>query len=325
MASLLSFRDGIKNFCSKYDKIVVPVIRFVLALLMFWSIVHITGGHNETASSGLIIFLLSVVCAFVPDGLGYVFGGVIAFMNYFSASKEIGISFIIIFIVMYCLYIRFFPKTTWIMMYAPLFFVLKLQYLLPVLAGMIVGPTAIVPMAFGALFYYFSLDASDYLKELEKSTDPENMLESYKYIFQHLIDNKNLLLTVAVFAVVLVIVYVIYRMSVEYSWYAAIIVGGLFEIILFLIGNVVLEASISVGQILLGSVCAVIIGVIVQFFKTVVDYSRVENTQFEDDEYYYYVKAVPKIVMAKQQKSVRKINASSQDSMEDDTISGVTR
>ena len=121
------------------------------------------------------------------------------------------------------------------------------------------------------------------------------------------------------------IVYVIYRMSVEYSWYAAIIVGGLFEIILFLIGNVVLEASISVGQILLGSVCAVIIGVIVQFFKTVVDYSRVENTQFEDDEYYYYVKAVPKIAMAKQQKSVRKINASSQDSMEDDTISGVTR
>ena len=169
------------------------------------------------------------------------------------------------------------------------------------------------------------MDAADYLKELEKSTDPENMLESYKYIFQHLIDNKNLLLTVAVFAVVLVIVYVIYRMSVEYSWYAAIIVGGLFEIILFLIGNVVLEASISVGQILLGSVCAVIIGVIVQFFKTVVDYSRVENTQFEDDEYYYYVKAVPKIVMAKQQKSVRKINASSQDSMEDDTISGVTR
>ena len=64
---------------------------------------------------------------------------------------------------------------------------------------------------------------------------------------------------------------------------------------------------------------------IVQFFKTVVDYSRVENTQFEDDEYYYYVKAVPKIVIAKQQKSVRKINASSQDSMEDDTISGVTR
>lgn len=132
------------------------------------------------------------------------------------------------------------------------------------------------------------------------------MLESYKYIFQHLIDNKDLLLTIVVFAVVLIITHVIYRLSVEYSWYAAIIVGGLFEIILFLIGNVVLNASISIGEILLGSICAVIIAVVAQFFKTVVDYSRVENTQFEDEEYYYYVKAVPKIVMTKQQKNVKR-------------------
>lgn len=49
-----------------------------------------------------------------------------------------------------------------------------------------------------------------------------------------------------------------------------------------------------------------IIAVVAQFFKTVVDYSRVENTQFEDEEYYYYVKAVPKIVMTKQQKNVKR-------------------
>ena len=29
-----------------------------------------------------------------------------------------------------------------------------------------------------------------------------------------------------------------------------------------------------------------------------VDYSRTERVQFEDDEYYYYVKAVPKVVVA---------------------------
>lgn len=151
------------------------------------------------------------------------------------------------------------------------------------------------------------------------------MLESYKYIFQHLIDNKDLLLTIVVFAVVLIITHVIYRLSVEYSWYAAIIVGGLFEIILFLVGNVVLNASISIGEILLGSICAVIIAVVAQFFKTVVDYSRVENTQFEDEEYYYYVKAVPKIVMTKQQKNVKKINTVSQNIADEDSVSGVTR
>ena len=31
---------------------------------------------------------------------------------------------------------------------------------------------------------------------------------------------------------------------------------------------------------------------LVQFFCFMVDYTRIENVQFEDDDYYYYVKAV---------------------------------
>ena len=39
-----------------------------------------------------------------------------------------------------------------------------------------------------------------------------------------------------------------------------------------------------------------------------VDYNRTEIVQFEDDEYYYYVKAVPKNVVAAADKKVKKIN-----------------
>ena len=39
-----------------------------------------------------------------------------------------------------------------------------------------------------------------------------------------------------------------------------------------------------------------------------VDYSRTQRMQFEDDEYYYYVKAVPKIVVSAPEKTVKKIN-----------------
>ena len=35
------------------------------------------------------------------------------------------------------------------------------------------------------------------------------------------------------------------------------------------------------------------------------DYARTENVQFEDDEYYYYVKAVPKKMIAKEEKVVK--------------------
>ena len=43
-----------------------------------------------------------------------------------------------------------------------------------------------------------------------------------------------------------------------------------------------------------------------QFFS--VDYARCENLQYEDDEYYYYVKAVPKLSVATPEKTVKRIS-----------------
>ena len=45
-----------------------------------------------------------------------------------------------------------------------------------------------------------------------------------------------------------------------------------------------------------------------EFMIFSVDYSRTQRMQFEDDEYYYYVKAVPKIVVSAPEKTVKKIN-----------------
>ena len=39
-----------------------------------------------------------------------------------------------------------------------------------------------------------------------------------------------------------------------------------------------------------------------------VDYARSERLQFEDDEYYYYVKAIPKVAVTTPEKTVKKIN-----------------
>ena len=51
-----------------------------------------------------------------------------------------------------------------------------------------------------------------------------------------------------------------------------------------------------------------VIAMAVEFFVFSVDYSRTEYAQFEDDEYYYYVKAVPKMSIAVSDKQVKRIN-----------------
>ena len=41
---------------------------------------------------------------------------------------------------------------------------------------------------------------------------------------------------------------------------------------------------------------------IVQMCKSVIDYSHKESVQFEDDDYYYYVKAIPKVENAQKKR-----------------------
>ncbi len=323
MASLLTIRDEIKNFCSKYNKFISPVVKFILAIVMFWSISHLTG-YNATLSRFVVIFALAAIGAFMSEGITLALGGMYACAQMVSANMELAIVFVLLFIIMYCVYIRFFPKTTWLIMFMPFFFIIKFQYFMPILAAMLVGAAGVIPAAFGCVFYYFLKYAADYTNLIRESTD-EEIVEGYKYIFQCLVDNKTLILTVIVFAAVIVIGNIIYRLSFDFSWYAAIVSGGILEIVLFLVGNFAVDADVSIGGALIGSILALLVAVVVQFFKGVVDYSRVENTQFEDDEYYYYVKAVPKVVMGKQKKTVRTISSGNNNSNGDDSVNGATR
>ena len=69
-----------------------------------------------------------------------------------------------------------------------------------------------------------------------------------------------------------------------------------------------MEVRISVIGLVLGTAVSLLIAMIVEFFVFSVDYSRTEYAQFEDDEYYYYVKAVPKMSISIPDKKVKKIN-----------------
>lgn len=72
------------------------------------------------------------------------------------------------------------------------------------------------------------------------------------------------------------------------------------------------DTNMSVGVALLGSLLALLVGKVIEFFRFSIDYSRIENVQFEDDEYYYYVKAIPKMTVAASEKTVKRINVQKQ-------------
>ena len=76
---------------------------------------------------------------------------------------------------------------------------------------------------------------------------------------------------------------------------------------MILVGDLIYDADFSIPGVLLGSIGGVFVAFVVQFFRFNLDYSRTEKVQFEDDEYYYYVKAVPKMAVSTPEKKVKKI------------------
>ena len=119
-----------------------------------------------------------------------------------------------------------------------------------------------------------------------------------------------MILTIAAFAATIIVVYFVRRLSIDYAWTIAIIAGALTDVMILLLGDLVFDTNVSILGLIIGTVFSVLIAKIVEFFAFHVDYSRTEKVQFEDDEYYYYVKAVPKITVATPSRTVKKINTS---------------
>ena len=308
MTGLLEIKQHLKVFYSRYDIYLIPAMKFLLA---FFAFLFINGqiGFMERAASPAVTLLLALLCSFLPVNMIAVFGGILVCAHAFALSLETLAVVAGVLFVMYAVYFRVAPGHGYILVLTPMAFFLKIPHVMPLVLGLLGGPVCAVPLACGTVCYYLMY----YMKNNEKllsSSEAEKMSERLMYLVENVLNNKNMLLTILVFAVTLTIVYAIRRLSMDYSWYVAICAGAVINVVLFLIGGLLLKASVSIGGVVLGTLAGILIALLVEFFVRSVDYSRTEYTQFEDDEYYYYVKAVPKMSIALADKKVKRINSS---------------
>ena len=131
----------------------------------------------------------------------------------------------------------------------------------------------------------------------------------FNQAFQMICSNKEMYLVIAVFAIVMVIVNMICSQEFHYVYETAIVAGVIVNILLILVLSFPFNIQVHVVYLLVQSVICGMLAWLIQFFQLVLNYSAVEYLQFEDDEYYYYVKAVPKMNIAVGEKRVKRFNA----------------
>lgn len=306
MTTLLVAKQYIRSFINKYEVYLKPLMKLILAIT---SLMMINGkiGYMHRLDDISIVLIVALMCSFMPMNFIIFIAAVFTVLHMYALSLECAAVALVLFLVMFLLYFRFSPKDTLVVLLTPICFALKIPYAIPLTMGLIGTPASAISVGCGVVVSYLISYIADSATALS-GMDTEDVATKFRFIVDGLLDNKEMLLTIFAFAVTIVIVYLIKRMSVNYSWTIAMIAGAIADVMILLIGDLIFDTNVSIVGIIIGTVFSILIAKIVEFFAFHVDYSRVEKVQFEDDEYYYYVKAVPKITVATPSKTVKRIN-----------------
>ena len=302
ITSLLEFRGMARRFFQKYQLIIEPVFRFVISYLAFHTINNALA-YNTKVANPVIELGMAAVGAFLPPVVLILLCAMLAILQVYSASPILAALAVVIFAVLYCFIARFAGKYGYAVVAVPILFVFKMPYLVPLLLGMIATPMAIFPTVSGVIVYFvFKVIQEAAIRQDISSLDAT--LALYIDVVNSLFKHKEMFITVAIFAAVILIMWLVRRLRFEFVFEITIVLGALINILGFLLANLQLDINVGTGDMILGTIYSMLIVFVAQFFRVVLDYTSVEHVQFEDDDYYYYVKAVPKIDVSMLQKNV---------------------
>ena len=293
MVRILEFRERLRKLYSKTDRYLFAAGKFLVALIGQLEIFYLLAPEQNGIGLLLIQIGLSLVCAWFPaELLTVVYGGTVLYtLSGLNAEAFLGAGLLLLVMILILWTIH--PGHMWLMALAFLTGLWRIPQLVILFAAMWYTPFALLPMAAGMILckYVHYVATNLYLYQ-------ENAF-SLKLLLQILeggLGNMQIYVGILMAALAFLVVYLLRRKEFHHSRPISVFTGGMVYLLLQLMQQLVQEGrSFSLGTDLWVTIGCTMIGVIVVVFGYAGDYSRVEYAQFEDDDYYYYVKAVPKI------------------------------
>lgn len=307
MTSLLVAKQYLRKFYGKYEAYLLPLLKFLLAFLC---LLLINGrlGFTEKLKNPAVVLVMALMCSFMPQNFIIIVAAGFILLHLYSISLECAAVALAFFLIMFLLYFRFSPKDSLAVLLTPVCFWLKVPYVVPISMGLLGTPSSAVSTACGVTTFFLI----DYVSENATTLggmEAEETTARFRYLIDGILNNRAMLVTIAAFAVTILLVYFIRRLSIDHSWTIAIVSGALVNVMILLVGDLMFDTNVSIAGVIVGTAVSALLVKVLQFFVFNVDYSRTEKVQFEDDEYYYYVKAVPKVTVAAPERTVKKINS----------------
>lgn len=304
----ITVKNALESVYKRFPRLAGYAGKLIFALCCLF-LLRANCGYNELISNTWVMLVIGIFCAFAPAKILVLILVFYALVQFFTLSSGVGVICALILMAAYLIYFRFGPSYIYLMLLIPVLSMARLPLLIPLILAVTGSFDMLAVIIFGDLIYYMiryvNLNAA-VISGMTDQSEYAKMTLAAKGIFT----NVEFLYTAVIFIVVFLLIHYMKRININQANSLSICAGGGLYIILSLIANLIFE-TLTVSRlvnIVAGAAAAVIIAVIIVYALLPLDYTRLETFEFEDDEYHYYVRAIPKVVISKESVRVKKIN-----------------
>jgi len=330
MEHILIVREIIVKFYKRHEMFILPVLKFLLGYFVFSAILRIGYVHAslepfaEEFSTGLLTMFLALLFTVMPMNMGWILI-ILSVTAQFSANLEIAIAVFVFLLFIFVFYVRMATKESIFILFTILAFQFNVPYLVPLLAGLYFPITTIIPITLGVfvnaqipvLFGIMhhtpatagamtDLEIAELLTEI-----PEAFSVVYETLMHSLTVTQTSIFTAVVFAMVILLVHFVSRLAIDFAREIAILLGCVMNIFGFVVAVMVASETASIGMVIVLTILCGVLALLVRCFDSILDYQRAESVQFEDDHNYYHVRIVPKVILTKSKRVVKRIRPQS--------------
>ncbi len=306
MTKIFEIKDKVFRFCAEYEVYLRYLYKFIIALVLFMIINDSIGFMGKISTTPVALFL-ALICCLLPQNVTIIVAMALVLLNLYTLSLEVALVAAIIFILLFLLYFRFSPQDGMLFLLTPIMFRLGVPYVLPLGTGLFRKIYSVSAVVCGTIAFYFVDGVYQNLQTLggTMAGDDTETTTKISITITQLITNKEMFLAVGIFTLSAIMVYIIRRLSVDNAWKIAIISGTMVQITGLFAGYLLFNISEKTAAMIIGNIVSLLLAFGLEFLFMDLDYERTERVQFEDDDYYYFVKAVPKKMVTTSEKTVK--------------------
>ncbi len=306
MTMLLVLKSQLKNFYEKHCRIVRILLKTVIVFCALWIVTHQLQ-YDSLFEDVRVMAVLALFCGVMPDGLS---AGVILLVicgEVSQVSLLMAVVFVMILVIYFLLFAKLERRQSFLILSIPLLSAIQISQVVPVVAALFVSPVMLPAVIMGILFRYMMESAVQYATSMAGMSEADSVVEPLRYMVDYLFHNTEMLVMMLAFCLAFLCTYLIRRGNIRYGSQIGILVGYIVLMAVELLSNIILDMDLDLGQLTLQVAISAALTYVIQFFRMTLDYHGTRKLQFEDDEYYYYVTAVPKYKVAVVDKTLTRI------------------